>query len=84
MTGETMRELLEPLIGKVGSVSMLVSRIGPVTWSMADDKKLAGVGVRPDGLVRLEREHGWAVIDPAEVVAVVWTGDPETRPGQFL
>jgi hypothetical protein len=84
MTGETMRELLEPLIGKFGSVSMLVSRIGPVAWSMADDKKLTGVEVRPDGLVRLEREHGWAVIDPAEVVAVVWTGDPETRPGQFL
>jgi hypothetical protein len=84
MTGETMRELLEPLIGKVGSVSMLVSRIGSVAWSMADDKKLTGVEVRSDGLVRLEREHGWAVIDPAEVVAVVWTGDPETRPGQFL
>jgi hypothetical protein len=42
------------------------------------------VEVRPDGLVRLERETGWAVIDPAEVVAVVWNSDTETSPGQFL
>ena len=84
MTGETLRDLLQPLIGKSGSVSMLVSRIGSVAMSMAEDKKLTGVEVRSDGLIRLEREHGWAVIDPAEVVAVVWTGDPETRPGQFL
>jgi hypothetical protein len=84
MTGETMRDLLKPLIGKYGSVAMLVSRTGPVSFSMAETKKLTGVEVRPDGLVRLERETGWAVIDPAEVVAVVWNDDPENRPGQFL
>jgi len=32
----------------------------------------------------LERESGWAVIDPAEIVALVWNGDPESSPGQFL
>jgi hypothetical protein len=58
MTGETMRELLEPLIGKFGSVSMLVSRIGPVAWSMADDKKLTGVEVRSDGLAAQPRPGG--------------------------
>jgi len=35
-------------------------------------------------LVRLERENGWAVIDPGEIVAVVRNDDPENRPGQFL
>jgi hypothetical protein len=39
------------------------------------------VEIRPDGLVRLERENEWAVIDPAEIVAVVWNDDPENRPG---
>lgn len=53
-----MRELLEPLIGGYGSISMFLSRIGPVAFSMAEQKKLTGVEVRSDGLVRLEREHG--------------------------
>lgn len=84
MTGETLRDLLKPLIGKSGSIAMLVSRIGPVTFPMAENKKLTGVEVRQDGLVQLERETGWAVIDPDGVVAVVWNGDPENSPGQFL
>jgi hypothetical protein len=84
MTGDTMRDLLKDLIGKSGSISMLVSRIGPVVFPMTDNKKLTRVEVRPDGLVHLERGAGWAVIDPAEVVAVVWNDDPENTPGQFL
>ena len=84
MTGETIRDLLKPLIGKSGSIFMVVSRIGQVGFATAENKKLTGVEVRPDGLVRLERETGWAVIDPGEVVAVVWNSDTETSPGQFL
>ena len=84
MTGETMRALLEPLIGKAGVISMLVSRIGPIGFDMAENKKLTGVEVRPDGLVRLEREIGWTVIDPGEVVAVAWHSDTENSLGQFL
>ena len=52
--------------------------------AVAEHKRLVGVEVRPDGMIRLERETGWAVIDPAEVVAVVWNGDAENTPGQFL
>jgi hypothetical protein len=85
MTGDTMRDLIKPLIGKSGSMSLLVSRIGQVGFPTAEDRRLAGVEVRPDGLVRLERETGWTVIDPAEVVAVVWHGDRgNDTPGQFL
>jgi hypothetical protein len=84
MTGETMRTLLEPLIGKTGSISMLVSRIGPISFPVAENKKLTGVEVRPDGLIQLKRQSGWAVIDPNEVVAVVWNDDSENSPGQFL
>ncbi|HEY5355663.1 MAG TPA: hypothetical protein VIK57_24755 [Streptosporangiaceae bacterium] len=85
MTGDTMRDLLKPLIGKPGSMSMLVSRIGQVGFPTAEDKRLTGVQVRPDGLVRLDRETGWTVIDPSEVVAVVWHGDQgNDTPGQFL
>ena len=85
MTGDQMRELLQPLIGKSGAISMLVSRIGPVGFPAAENKKLTSVEIRPDGLVRLERETGWTVIDPAEVVAIVWRGDPDDdTPGQFL
>ena len=84
MTGETIRDLLEPLIGRSGSIFMIVSRIGPIGFATAENKKLTAVEIRPDGLIRLERETGWAVMDPAENVAVVWNGDPETSPGQFL
>jgi hypothetical protein len=84
MTGETVRDLLKPLIGKSGSISMVVNRVGPIGFATTENKKLTGVEVRPDGLVRLERETGWTVIDPAEVVAVAWNGEPEQSAGQFL
>jgi hypothetical protein len=84
MTGETIRDQLRPLIGKSGSIFMVVSRVGQVGFATTDHKKLISVEVLPDGMVRLERETGWAVIDPGEVVAVVWNSDTETSPGQFL
>ena len=84
MTGETIRDLLKPLIGKSGSLSMVVSRSGHIGFAATGTKRLTGVELRPDGLLSLERETGWAVIDPAEVVAVVWNGDAENSPGQFL
>lgn len=85
MTGETIRDLIKPLIGKAGSLFLLVSNIGQVGFSTAaENKTLTGVDIRPDGLVRLERENGWTVIDPTEVVAVLWRGDTESSTGQFL
>ena len=84
MTGETISELLKPLVGKSGTIFMVVQQTGQVGFTTAENKKLTGVEIRPDGLVRLEREAGWAVIDPAEVVAVVWDSEPEASAGQFL
>jgi hypothetical protein len=84
MTGETISDLLKPLIGKPGSLSLIVSRIGHIGFAVTEGKKLTGVQVRSDGLVRLERESGWTVFDPAEVVAVAWTGEAESSPGLFL
>ena len=49
MTGDTMRELLQPLIGKSGAISMLVSPDGPVGFPAAENKKLTHVEVRPAG-----------------------------------
>ncbi len=84
MTGETIRDLLKPLIGKSGTISMAVSRTGHIGFATSDNSKLTSVEVGPDGLVHLERETGWVVIDPAEVVAVMWEGDAEHAAGQFL
>jgi hypothetical protein len=84
VTAETLRDLIEPLIGRSGSILMVVSRTGPIGFATAENKKLTGVEIRPDGLLRLERENGFAVLDPSEVMAVVWNGDPESTPGQFL
>jgi hypothetical protein len=84
MTGETIHDLLKPLIGKSGSISMIVSRTGHMGIHTTENAKLTGVEVRSDGLLRLERETGWAVIDPGEVVAVVWDSEPQSSAGQFL
>jgi hypothetical protein len=84
MTGDTMRDLLQPLIGKSGAISMLVSRAGHVGFVSTENEKLTSVEVRPDGLVRLERATGWAVVDPGDVVAVVWDSEPKSSAGQFL
>lgn len=84
MTGETLRDLLKPLIGKSGSISMVVRRIGQIGFATTENNKLTSVTVEPDGLVRLERETGWTVIDPGELVAVAWTSDTEHSAGQFL
>jgi len=84
MTGETISDLLKPLIGKSGTIFMALSRSGQIGFATGPAKRLIGVEIRPDGLVRLERETGWAVIDPAEIVAVVWSDETETSPGQFL
>jgi hypothetical protein len=84
MTGDTICDLLKPLIGKSGTVFLMVSRIGQIGFATNENRKLTGVELRPDGLVRLEREAGWTVIDPAEIVAVAWNGDQEQSAGQFL
>jgi len=84
MTGETIRDLLKPLIGKSGSISLVVNRVGPIGFATTENKKLTSVEVRPDGLVRLERQTGWTVIDPDVIVAVAWNGEPEQSAGQFL
>jgi hypothetical protein len=84
MTGETIRDLLEPVIGKSGAVYLAVSNIGQVGLAINENSKLTGVEVRPDGLVKLERETGWTLIDPSEVVAVAWRSDTEQSEGQFL
>ena len=63
---------------------MLVSRIGQISLASGENKTLTGEDLRPDGLGRLERAAGWTVIDPAQVVAVVWNDETESSPGQFL
>ncbi len=85
MDAATLHDLLEPVIGKPGSLSVLVRRVGQVAFPTEGNRKLTGVEVRPDGLVRLERADGWVIIEPAEVAAVAWHGEPDSdRPGQFL
>jgi hypothetical protein len=84
MTGEMVGNLLRPLIGKSGTIFLVISRSGQIGFATGPDRKLTGVEVREDGMVRLVRESGWAVVDPAEIVAVVWNDDTESSPGQFL
>jgi hypothetical protein len=83
MTGETVCDLLKPLIGKTGTIYMVVGNVGQIGLATTENNKLTGVEVRTDGLILLERATGWTVIDPAEVVAVGWNSDTPST-GQFL
>jgi hypothetical protein len=84
MTGDAISELFTPLVGKSGSISIIARGAGEVTFALGGGEKLTGVRVRPDGLVRLDRETGWTVLDPGEIAAVTWHGTPDSSPGQFL
>lgn len=84
MTGETVCDLLKPLLGKTGTIFMVVGKVGQIAFATTENNRLTGVEVRPDGLVLLERSTGWTVVDPTEVVAVGWNGDAEQTTGQFL
>ncbi len=75
MTGEMIGDLLRPLIGKSGTIFMVVGRSGQIGFATGPNRKLTGVELREDGMVRLVRETGWAVIDPTEIVAVVWNDE---------
>src|ERR1700730_10735415 len=79
-----MRDLLDPRIARSGDITMLVSRIGPAAFPTAAKRNCPSVELRWHGLVRLERPTGWVVVDPDDVVAVVWNDDTEISPGQFL
>jgi len=84
MTGEAVCELLKPLIGKAGTVFMVVGKVGQIGFATTENNHLTGVEVRPDGMVYLERATGWTVIDPGKVVVVGWTSDADHSTGQFL
>ena len=42
MTGETIRDLLQPLIGESGLISMVASRTGPIGLVTTENEKLTG------------------------------------------
>jgi hypothetical protein len=84
MTGETVRDLLKPLIGKTGTIFMVIDRVGQIGFATTENNTLTDVQVRPDGLILIERATGWTVIDPGKVVAVAWNSDAEPTTGQFL
>ena len=84
MTGEVISDLLRPLIGRSGTIFMVVSTSGQIGFATGPNRKLTGVEIREDGLVRLVRETGWAVLDPAEIVAIVWNDETDSSTGQFL
>jgi len=45
--GKSIGELLKPLIGKNGTIFMLVKRTGQVGFTTAENKQLTGVEIRP-------------------------------------
>jgi hypothetical protein len=55
MTGEVIGDLLRPLIGKSGTIFMVVSKSGQIGFATGPNRKLTGVEIREDGMVRLVR-----------------------------
>jgi hypothetical protein len=82
--GEVVRELLEPVIGKAGQVRLALQGFNS-RWALNDDKHpLAGVRLRPDGLLEITRDDGWDVLDPAIVLVVEWVAREGEGGGAYL
>ena len=84
MDGRILTELLEPVVGKLGQVRLVLKGLGG-RWALNDEKHpLLSVGLRPDGLVETSRDDGWNVFDPEGVLAVEWVGGEGEGAGQYL
>ena len=51
---------------------MVVSGTGHIGFVTTENQKLTGVEVRPDGVVRLKRKTGWAVM--TRMKSWLWCG----------
>ena len=84
MDGRIITELLEPVVGKLGQVRLVLKGLGG-RWALNDEKHtLLSVRLRPDGLVETSRDDGWNVFDPEGVLAVEWVGGEGEGAGQYL
>jgi len=82
--GRIITELLEPVVGKLGQVRLVLKGLGG-RWALNDEKHtLLSVRLRPDGLVETSRDDGWNVFDPEGVLAVEWVGGEGEGAGQYL
>ena len=84
MDGRIITELLEPVVGKLGQVRLVLKGLGG-RWALNEEKHtLLSVRLRPDGLVETSRDDGWNVFDPEGVLAVEWVGGEGEGAGQYL
>ena len=84
MDGKVIIELLEPVIGKIGQVRLVLRGQGG-RWALNDEKHpLLTVRLRPDGLVETTRDDGWDVLDPADVLGVEWVSRDSEGSGAYL
>ena len=67
MTGETIRDLLQPLIGKSGAISMVVRRAGHIGFVTTENEKLTGVDAGLSAVLARWRAPR-AVHDPGKVI----------------
>jgi len=56
---------------------MVVSGTGHIGFVTTENQKLTGVEVRPDGVVRLKRKTGWAVM--TRMKSWLWCGTASRR-----
>jgi hypothetical protein len=82
--GSVIVELVQPVLGKLGQVRLVVRGLNG-RWTLNDDKHpLLHVQERPDGLLEFSRDDGWSVLDPADVLAVEWVSRDTEGQGQYL
>ena len=84
MDGKAITDLLEPVIGRPGQVSVVCQGLS-ARWALNDEKHpLLSVRLRADGLVEISRDNGWGVFDPGGVLAVEWTARAGEDGGHYL
>jgi hypothetical protein len=75
VTGEEIRDLLTPCIGKPGRTAMWLHAHGTEATT-SPDCVLTEVTVRPGGSLLIKYDGGCSVWNPAEIAGVVWNETP--------
>jgi hypothetical protein len=84
MDAKTIVELLEPLIGKRGSVNVTLKDALLGGMSTRPEHPIVRVAVRQDGWIEVVTDDGWAVFHPAQVISVSWGAKDGERAGAYL
>jgi hypothetical protein len=84
VNAQVVIDFLTPHLGREGSVNVAVRGQMVAGIHTSHEHPLLGVTLRPDGLLHFETKVGQALIDPADVLLVMWSAKEVESAGTYL